>query len=47
MLSKTGSIRQTLTAQPHLTINTEEKHRSKQIPQVKQPSTTATQKSWN
>lgn len=42
MLSKTGSIRQTLTAQPHLTINTEEKHRSKQIPQVKQPSTTAT-----
>ena len=36
-------IRQTLTAQPHLMTNTEEKQaRSKQIPQVEQPNTTAT-----
>ena len=36
-------IRQTLTAQPHLMINTEEKQaHSKQIPQVEQPNTTAT-----
>lgn len=36
-------IGQTLTAQQHLTINTEEKQaRSKQIPQVKQPNMTAT-----
>ncbi len=37
-------IRQTLTAQPHLMINTEEKQaRSKQIPQVEPPNTTATE----
>lgn len=37
-------IRQTLTAQPHLMINTEEKQaRSKQIPQVEQLNTTATE----
>ena len=36
-------IRQILTAQPHLMTNTEEKQaRSKQIPQVEQPNTTAT-----
>lgn len=36
-------IRQTLTAQPHLMTNTEGKQaRSKQIPQVEQPNTTAT-----
>lgn len=36
-------IRQILTAQPHLMINTEEKQaRSKQIPQVEPPNTTAT-----
>lgn len=36
-------IRQTLTAQPHLMINTEEKQaHSKQIPQVEPPNTTAT-----
>lgn len=36
-------IRQTLTAQPHLMINTEEKQaHSKQIPQVEQLNTTAT-----
>ena len=36
-------IRQTLTAQPHLMTNTEEKQaHSKQIPQVEQPNTTAT-----
>ena len=36
-------IRQTLTAQPHLTINTEERQvHSKQIPQVEQLNTTAT-----
>ena len=36
-------IRQILTAQPHLMTNTEEKQaHSKQIPQVKQPNTTAT-----
>ena len=36
-------IRQTLTAQPHLMTNTEEKQaRSKQIPQAEQPNTTAT-----
>lgn len=36
-------IRQTLTAQPHLMTNTEEKQaRSKQIPQVEPPNTTAT-----
>lgn len=36
-------IRQTLTAQPHLTISTEEKQaRSKQIPQAEQLNTTAT-----
>ena len=36
-------IRQTLTAQPHLMTNTEEKQaRSKQIPQVEQLNTTAT-----
>ena len=35
-------IRQILTAQPHLMINTVEKQaRSKQIPQVEQPNTTA------
>lgn len=35
--------RQTLTAQPHLMINTEEKQaHSKQIPQVEPPNTTAT-----
>ena len=35
--------RQTLTAQPHLMTNTVEKQaRSKQIPQVEQPNTTAT-----
>lgn len=34
-------IRQTLTAQPHLMTNTEEKQaRSKQIPQVEPPNTT-------
>lgn len=38
-------IRQTLTAQPHLMTNTEEKQaHSKQIPQVEQPNTTATAK---
>lgn len=37
-------IRQTLTAQPHLMTNTVEKQaRSKQIPQVEQPNTTATE----
>lgn len=37
-------IRQTLTAQPHLMTNTEEKQvRSKQIPQVEPPNTTATE----
>lgn len=37
-------IRQTLMAQPHLMINTEEKQaRSKQIPQVEPPNTTATE----
>lgn len=36
-------IRQTLTAQPHLMTNTEERQaHSKQIPQVEQPNTTAT-----
>lgn len=36
-------IRQILTAQPHLMTNTEEKQaRSKQIPQVEPPNTTAT-----
>ncbi len=36
-------IRQTLTAQPHLMINTEEKQaHSKPIPQAEQPNTTAT-----
>lgn len=36
-------IRQTLTAQPHLTINTEERQvHSKQIPQAEPPNTTAT-----
>ena len=36
-------IRQTLTAQPHLMINTEEKQaHSKQIPQAEPPNTTAT-----
>lgn len=36
-------IRQILTAKPHLMTNTEEKQaRSKQIPQVEQPNTTAT-----
>lgn len=36
-------IRQTLMAQPHLMTNTEEKQaRSKQIPQVEPPNTTAT-----
>ena len=36
-------IRQTLTAQPHLMTNTEEKQaHSKQIPQVEQLNTTAT-----
>ena len=36
-------IRQTLTAQPHLTKNTEEKQaHSKQIPQAEQPNTTTT-----
>ena len=36
-------IRQTLTAQPHLMTNTEEKQaHSKQIPQVEPPNTTAT-----
>lgn len=35
--------RQTLTAQPHLMINTEEKQvHSKQIPQAEPPNTTAT-----
>ena len=37
-------IRQTLTVQPHLMTNTEEKQaRSKQIPQVEQLNTTATE----
>lgn len=37
------AIRQILTAQPHLMTNTVEKQaRSKQIPQVEQPNTTAT-----
>ena len=37
-------IRQILTAQPHLMTNTEEKQaRSKQIPQVEQLNTTATE----
>ena len=37
-------IRQTLTAQPHLMTNTVEKRaRSKQIPQVEQLNTTATE----
>lgn len=37
-------IRQTLTAQPHLMTNTEEKQaHSKPIPQVEQPNTTATE----
>lgn len=36
-------IRQTLTAQPHLMTNTEERQvHSKQIPQVEPPNTTAT-----
>lgn len=36
-------IRQTLTAQPHLMISTEEKQaHSKPIPQAEQPNTTAT-----
>lgn len=36
-------IRQTLTAQPHLMTNTEERQvHSKPIPQVEQPNTTAT-----
>lgn len=36
-------IKQTPTAQPHLTINTEERQvHSKPIPQVEQPNTTAT-----
>ena len=36
-------IRQTLTAQPHLMTNTEEKQaHSKPIPQAEQPNTTAT-----
>lgn len=36
--------KQTLTAQPHLMTNTVEKQaRSKQIPQVEQPNTTATE----
>ena len=36
--------RQTLTAQPHLMINTEEKQaHSKPIPQAEQPNTTATE----
>lgn len=36
-------IRQTLTAQPHLMTNTEEKQaHSKQIPQAEPPNTTAT-----
>ena len=43
MALKQEVIRQTLTAQPHLMTNTEEKQaRSKQIPQVEQPNTTAT-----
>lgn len=37
-------IRQTLTAQPHLMTNTEEKQaHSKQIPQAEPPNTTATE----
>lgn len=37
-------IKQTPTAQPHLMTNTEEKQaHSKQIPQVEQPNTTATE----
>lgn len=37
-------IRQTLTAQPHLMTNTEERQvHSKQTPQVEQPNTTATE----
>lgn len=37
-------IRQTLTAQPHLMTNTEEKQaHSKQIPLAEQPNTTATE----
>lgn len=37
-------IRQPLTAQPHLMINTEEKQaHSKPIPQAEQPNTTATE----
>lgn len=43
MALKQEVIRQTLTAQPHLMINTEEKQaRSKQIPLAEQPNTTAT-----
>ena len=43
MALKQEVIRQTLTAQPHLMTNTEEKQaHSKPIPQVEQPNTTAT-----
>ena len=44
MALKQEVIRQTLTAQPHLTISTEERQvHSKQIPQVEPPNTTATE----
>ena len=43
MALKQEVIRQTLTAQPHLMTNTEEKQaHSKPIPQAEQPNTTAT-----
>ena len=43
MALKQVVIRQTLMVQPHLMISTEEKQaRSKQIPQVEPPNTTAT-----
>ena len=43
MALKQEVIRQTLTAQPHLMTNTEERQvHSKQIPQVEPPNTTAT-----
>lgn len=48
MLSKTGSYK----TNPNGTTTSYDKYgrkqdRSKQIPQVKQPNMTATQKSWN
>ena len=44
MALKQEVIRQTLTAQPHLMTNTEERQvHSKPIPQAEQPNTTATE----